>query len=102
MNLGRVGWGLMIGWAVWSVLLPLIIEVITIDIENLNQSKAARIPDNDPNKEQIIEDNLSKFRGKFNRVKSCLMVIHIMIAIAFSVALVCVISLADGVRYINL
>jgi hypothetical protein len=27
MNLGRVGWGLMIGWALWCVFLPLVIEI---------------------------------------------------------------------------
>lgn len=27
MNLGRVGWGLMIGWTIWCIIMPLIIEI---------------------------------------------------------------------------
>lgn len=64
MNLGRIGWCLMIGWSVWSFILPIIIEIITVDIENLNESKAYEIDENDPKRDEIIDNNLKKFRGK--------------------------------------
>jgi hypothetical protein len=28
MNLGKMGWGLMIGWSIWSIALPLIMEIL--------------------------------------------------------------------------
>ncbi len=64
MNLGQNGWGIMIGWSIWSILLPIIIEIITIDIENLNESKADQIDETNPQREEIINSNLKAFRGK--------------------------------------
>jgi hypothetical protein len=26
-NLGRVGWGIMVGWALWCIILPLLVEI---------------------------------------------------------------------------
>lgn len=34
MNLGRVGWGIMIGYTLWVIILPLIIEIFSILFEN--------------------------------------------------------------------
>ena len=28
MMMGRLGWGIMIGWAIWCMLLPLVIEIL--------------------------------------------------------------------------
>ena len=64
MNLGQNGWGIMIGWSIWSILLPIVIEIITIDIENLNESKANQIDETDPQRDEIINSNLKSFRGK--------------------------------------
>jgi hypothetical protein len=30
MNLGRNGWGIMIGWTIWIVIVPLIVEISQI------------------------------------------------------------------------
>ena len=30
MNLGNLGWGLMLGWTIWVVLIPLILEIINL------------------------------------------------------------------------
>ena len=34
MNLGRSGWGIMIGWAVWVVILPLVIEILEFSLDD--------------------------------------------------------------------
>lgn len=34
MNLGRSGWGIMIGWSLWVVILPLAIEFYDLLFEN--------------------------------------------------------------------
>ena len=39
MNLGRVGWGLMIGWTIWCIFLPLIIEIVNQIIKIKSQGK---------------------------------------------------------------
>ena len=34
MNLGRSGWGIMIGWCLWVVILPLVIEIFELLLES--------------------------------------------------------------------
>jgi hypothetical protein len=33
MRLGRIGWGIMIGWVIWVVVLPAFIEIFKIIFE---------------------------------------------------------------------
>lgn len=30
MNLGRAGLGIMIGWTIWVVVLPILLEIVTV------------------------------------------------------------------------
>ena len=64
VQLGRVGWGLCIGWTLWSIFLPLIIEILTETIEMFYIDKTYEIDDTDPNKEQIVTGYLETYRRK--------------------------------------
>jgi len=64
VQLGRVGWGLCIGWTLWSIVLPLIIEILTESIEMFYIDKTYEIDDTDPNKEQIVTGYLETYRRK--------------------------------------
>ncbi len=63
MNLGRIGWGLVVGWTLWSILLPLVIEILTEIIEGLNKNKTYEIEPNDPQRDEIIAANLENYRN---------------------------------------
>ena len=63
MNLGRIGWGLVVGWALWSILLPLTIEILTEIIEGLNKNKSYEIEMDNPRRDEIIADNLENYRN---------------------------------------
>ncbi len=39
MNLGNKGWGIMVGWTAWSILLPLIIEILKISFGDCDRCK---------------------------------------------------------------
>ena len=69
MNLGRNGWGLVVGWALWSILLPLIIEILTEVIEGLNKNKTYEIEMDDPRRDEIIAANLENYRNKVTQKK---------------------------------
>lgn len=64
MMLGRIGWGIIVGWTLWSLVLPLVIEILTELIESLHKEKTFAIDENDPKREEIITDNLKSFRRK--------------------------------------
>lgn len=64
MHLGRIGWGITIGWALWSVMLPLIIEIVTEVIESLHKTKTFQIEENNSKKNELIAYYLEDFRNK--------------------------------------
>lgn len=37
MNLARLGWCIMIGWALWVVILPLVMEILKISKIGVNK-----------------------------------------------------------------
>lgn len=36
MNLSRLGWGIMIGWTAWVIILPLLIEILKVTKLGMN------------------------------------------------------------------
>lgn len=47
MNLGRIGWGIMIGWAIWCILVPIILEILRLLLGVNEKNDAYKVDEND-------------------------------------------------------
>ncbi|CAF1098188.1 unnamed protein product [Brachionus calyciflorus] len=95
MNLGRIGWGIMIGWTMWVLILPLLIELVQVlcaqtksDSYQITQDKLPPIPDEGNKK--LIE-----------RIKTALLFLHLLISFGHVIALIVVIGVAEPGKFVS-
>ncbi|RNA02804.1 ferric-chelate reductase 1 isoform X1 [Brachionus plicatilis] len=110
MKLGRVGWGLMVGWTLWCFIFPLITEILKLyydDKKRPYKFEEKQDTSDDADSEQYQDQNQTKKNMKvyfnyyekiFNGIKTVFAVFHVIVAFAFTLALVVCIGIADGTQ----
>ena len=125
MELGRVGWGLMIGWTIWALALPLVIEMANLAFGVDERFDVYRVTNGGELKKTRDSETKAMYRAyvidqtsfafpyyvlyriyfiansaivlKFQKYKGLLLLAHIGVSFGFTLALVVVIAVAsDG------
>ncbi|CAF0906542.1 unnamed protein product [Brachionus calyciflorus] len=78
INLGKIGWGLMIGWTIWIVILPVILEIL-----------------------QLVFSSEKNGGGStaLETIKIILFFGHLIVALGFSIALIVVVCIAEPGKF---
>jgi hypothetical protein len=63
MNLGRSGWGIMIGWTLWVFILPLFLEIFEVLFLTKTRSETYKIA-NRTNRKQNEEIKAEEYENK--------------------------------------
>lgn len=70
MKLGRVGWGLMVGWTLWCFIFPLLVEIIKLYFDDKKSLYKVEDKDddkmNDADSEQYEDRNQEKKNNKIH------------------------------------
>lgn len=92
MNLDRLGWTVLIGWAAWVIILPLIMEILKQSRLGVNKRSSAY------ELSGTLRENyekLGRYKKIYYGIKSTLFVIHNLVALGITISLVVLIGLTD-------
>merc|ERR1719468_69793 len=78
MNLARLGWCIMIGWILWVIIFPLVMEILKISKIGVNKRST---PYQLPGTLRENYETLDKYKKIFHGIKSFFMAMHLLIAL---------------------
>ncbi|RNA38380.1 hypothetical protein BpHYR1_042958, partial [Brachionus plicatilis] len=98
MNLGNEGWGIMVGWTLWVIILPLLIEIIQLTCSNSKSDSYELKADETVSKVKNNKKLVSLKSINMENVKTLLLILHLIIALGHVVALMVMIGIAEPAK----
>ena len=103
------GWGIMLGWTVWLILFVVLIESFSYSLKSTTRvrdmQKREKVNFFLLNYSKIFISNLNNLYLKLEYIKYALLVLHFIVSIGFTVALMVLIGIATeeslGIKYLN-
>ncbi|CAF0731342.1 unnamed protein product [Brachionus calyciflorus] len=109
MELDRAGWGIMIGWTLWCIILPVTLEILKLLFkakQNPYRINGNDRDDSNQNSKKTNEQNASFssrafYQKCFHVFKTVFLFIHLFVAFGFTLALVVCIGIANENRFLG-
>ena len=99
------GWGIMLGWTVWLILFVVLIESFSYSLKSTTRVRDMQKREKVNFLVKIFISNLNNLYLKLEYIKYALLVLHFIVSIGFTVALMVLIGIATeeslGIKYLN-